>query len=168
MGSRRTKILATLGPATADPASIGGLIVAGADAIRLNFSHGNVESHRAGYEAVRAQSARLGKCLTVLQDLGGPKIRTGRPGQPLHLRDGESARLVYSEQEGAADAITSSFAPLFTSVTPGQRVLIDDGRLEFLVTDVGHGVLHLQVLEGGVLDSRKGIHVPAVRCRHPR
>ncbi len=160
MATRRTKILATLGPATADPARIGELIVAGADAIRLNFSHGNVESHRAGYAAVRAQSARLGKCLTVLQDLGGPKIRTGRPGQPIFLRDGDTVRLAYSEQEGATDVITSSFAPLFASVTPGQRVLIDDGRLELLVTGVGSGVLQLQVLEGGVLDSRKGIHVP--------
>lgn len=160
MATRRTRILATLGPATSDPATIGEVILAGADAVRLNFSHGDASIHAAGCAAAREQASRLGRVITVLQDLGGPKIRTGRLAVPLYLHAGDSLRLVLGETPDEPGVVGSTFAPLFTSVTPGQRLLIDDGRLEVVITEVRPGTLVTQVLSGGMLDSRKGIHVP--------
>jgi pyruvate kinase len=160
VGTRRTRILATLGPATADAATIGELILAGADAVRLNFSHGGAEVHAESCRIARAEATRLGRCLTVLQDLGGPKIRTGKLAQPLTLTSGDILRIVFGESSSEPGIVTSAFAPLFSSVTPGQRMLIDDGRLEVLVTDVRPGEMLTRVMEGGILDSRKGIHVP--------
>jgi pyruvate kinase len=158
--TRRTRILATLGPATSDPATIGEVILAGADAVRLNFSHGGAEVHAESCRMARAEAARLGRVLTVLQDLGGPKIRTGKVAQPLLLASGDHLRIVFGDMLGEPGVVSSAFAPLFTSVSPGQRMLLDDGRLEVVVTDVRPGEILTRVIEGGVLDSRKGIHVP--------
>ncbi len=168
MTKRRTRILATLGPATSDPATIGEIILAGADAVRLNFSHGNVEVHQAACRIARAEAARVGRVITVLQDLGGPKIRTGQLAQPLLLEAGDSLRIVHGETPPDQPGVVGcTFAPLFSSVSPGQRLLIDDGRLEVVVTDVQPGVLTTQVIEGGWLDSRKGIHVPGSAVHTP-
>ena len=128
--------------------------------MRLNFSHGGAEVHGESCRMARAEAARLGRVLTVLQDLGGPKIRTGKLAQPLLLASGDSLRIVFGDMLGEPGVVSSSFAPLFTSVNPGQRMLLDDGRLEVVVTDVRPGDILTRVIEGGVLDSRKGIHVP--------
>lgn len=160
MGTRRTRILATLGPATADAATIGEVILAGADAVRLNFSHGGADVHAASCRLARAEAARLGRVLTVLQDLGGPKIRTGRLPAPMLLTAGETLRIVHAEATSEPGVVGCAFAPLFASVNPGQRLLLDDGRLEVVTVDVRPGELVTRVIEGGMLDSRKGIHVP--------
>jgi len=165
--TRRTRILATLGPATSDPATIGEVILAGADVVRLNFSHGAADVHAASCAMARAEAARLGRVITVLQDLGGPKIRTGRLPQPLVLHTNDTLRLVFGETPDEPGVVGCTFAPLFTSVAPGQRLLIDDGRLEVAVTDVTPGVLTTRVIAGGVLDSRKGIHVPGGAVHTP-
>ncbi len=139
---------------------IGGLIQAGADAVRLNFSHGTAEGHAATCAMARAQAARVGRILTVLQDLGGPKIRTGRLHEPMALAAGDTLRLVHGDDVGRQGVAFVDFAPLFASVAPGHRLLIDDGRLDVGVTEVRPGEIVTQVIEGGTLDSRKGIHVP--------
>lgn len=159
---RRTKILATMGPATADPAIIRAIIDAGADGCRLNFSHGTQADHATTCRIIREQSAEAGRRVQVLQDLGGPKIRTGRLAVPLTLTPGARVVLELSDLDGTGDPerITSTFEPLFTSVGTGQRLLLDDGRLELVVTAVESGRLVTRVVEGGVLDSRKGINVP--------
>lgn len=171
MATRRTRILATLGPATADPATIGEIILAGADAVRLNFSHGDAPQHAAACRIARAEAARLGRVITVLQDLGGPKIRTGLLLRPVLLQSGDTLRLVFGEtpdtDEGGPAVVGCTFAPLFTSVAPGQRLLIDDGRLEVVIADVRPGELITRVIQGGRLDSRKGIHVPGSVVRTP-
>jgi pyruvate kinase len=153
-----------LGPATSDPATIGEVIRAGADAVRLNFSHGTADDHATACRTARAEATRLGRVITVLQDLGGPKIRTGRLARPLQLATGDVFRLVLGEapdDPGTGPPIVGcEFAPLFASVTRGQRLLFDDGRIEVVITDVRPGELAVQVIEGGRLDSRKGIHVP--------
>lgn len=167
MTTRRTRILATLGPATHDPEVVGGLIEAGADAVRLNFSHGTSAGHAAACAAARAAAAGRGRALTVLQDLGGPKIRTGHLPEPVPVSRDDTWRLVLGTDVGGPGVIPCDFAPLFTSVSVGQHLLIDDGRIDTIVTAVDPGVLHLRVLEGGVVESRKGIHVPGSHVQTP-
>ncbi len=157
---RRTKILATLGPASSDAVVIRALIEAGADAFRLNFSHGSAETHAAMCGMVRSEARALGRHVLVLQDLGGPKIRTGLLAAPITLRRGDALIIEHGDGTGEQGRITSSFAPLFTSVGAGQQLLLDDGRLSLTVTSVASGRLMTTVVEGGVLDSRKGINVP--------
>lgn len=170
---RRTRILATLGPATAAPDVLRDLLVAGADAVRLNFSHGDPAAHAAVAASTRAEAQRLGRCLTMLQDLGGPKIRTGLLATPLELLPGASLQLIHGSDVGTpADGhsparVFTSFAPLFTSVSPGQHLLLDDGRIDLVVTDVESGRLTARVVLGGRLDSRKGMHMPGSHVRTP-
>lgn len=161
----RTKILATLGPASSDAAVIRALIAAGADAFRLNFSHGTADVHAGLCRLVRAEAQAAGRHVLVLQDLGGPKIRTGPLAAPTTLVRGDVLIIDEGNEAGEPGRITSSFAPLFTSVTPGQLLLIDDGRLSLTVTGVARGRLTTTVIEGGVLDSRKGINVPGGTVR---
>lgn len=157
---RRTRILATLGPASSEAAVIRALIEAGADAFRLNFSHGSAEAHAEICGVVRAEAKSLGRQVMVLQDLSGPKIRTGPLAAPMTLARGDVLVIEHGENEGGQGRITSSFAPLFESVAPGHQMLLDDGRLSLLVTRVDADRITTTVVEGGVLDSRKGIHVP--------
>lgn len=160
MATRRTRILATLGPASSDPGTIAAIVGAGADAVRLNFSHGDAATHADACRHARAEAARLGRTLTVLQDLGGPKIRIGPRAEPLTLRDGDALRLVLGDAVDDPGVVSCAFEPLFTSVGPGQRLLLDDGRIEVVVDGTGPGVLDTRVTQGGVLAGRKGIHVP--------
>jgi len=157
---RRTKIVATLGPATADREVVRALIVAGADAFRLNFSHGSSDAHAAMCRTVRAEAEFLGRHVLVLQDLGGPKIRTGQVPAPVTLARGDALIIEHGTGAGGPGRITCAFAPLFSSVTPGQHLLLDDGRIRLVVKDTAPGRLLTTVVEGGVLDSRKGINVP--------
>ena len=162
---RRTKILATLGPASGDAAVIRALIAAGADAFRLNFSHGTAEAHAGLCRLVRAEAKAAGRHVLVLQDLGGPKIRTGLLPAPVTLVRGDVLIIDEGDGPGEPGRITASFAPLFNSVTPGQLLLLDDGRLSLTVTGVAPGRLTTTVIEGGVLDSRKGINAPGATVR---
>ena len=158
-----------MGPATSDPAMIRALIDAGVNACRLNFSHGTLEDHAAMYRVIREQARAAGRHVEILQDLGGPKIRTGRVPAPLELRPGALFIVDHSDADGTGDPgrITCAFGPLFTSVAAGQRLLLDDGRLELVVTGVEPGRLITRVVEGGLLDSRKGINVPGSVVRTP-
>jgi len=164
---RRTKIIATLGPATIDGAVIGAMIAAGADVCRLNFSHGTAEEHAAVCRAVRAEAQAVGRNMLVFQDLSGPKIRTGRLASPIMLTAGTEVLMTLGDDEGGPDRIPTAFAPLFSSVAPGQRLLLDDGRLELVVTAVEPGRLVARVVEGGVLESRKGITAPGAVMQTP-
>src|SRR5688500_8456348 len=161
----RTKIVATLGPASSDAAVIRALIDAGADAFRLNFSHGSADTHAALCRLVRAEAKAAGRHVLVLQDLGGPKMRTGPLPAPMVLARGDVLIIDQGDGAGGPGRITSSFAPLFSSVAPGQKLLLDDGRLSVTVTVVAPGRLTTTVVEGGVLDSRKGINVPGGAIR---
>jgi pyruvate kinase len=157
---RRTRILATLGPASSDPAVIRALIAAGANAFRLNFSHGTPELHAAVCRTVRAEARAAGQHILVLQDLGGPKIRTGPLPAPITLANGDTLIIEHGDGPGGPGRITASFAPLFSSIQEGQQLLLDDGRLRVKVTAASADSLVATVVEGGVLDSHKGINVP--------
>jgi pyruvate kinase len=161
---RRTKIIATLGPASAAPATIDALIAAGADVFRLNFSHGTHETHAQTFRDVRAASERACRHIAILQDLSGPKIRTGAlaGGRPIDLNAGDELRLGAGEREGGPGRVFTPYGELIDSVKAGDRLLLDDGRIELKVTGKADGELLTVVVNGGQLGEHKGINAPGV------
>jgi pyruvate kinase len=164
---RHTKIVATLGPASDNDAVLDDLVAAGVDVIRLNFSHGTHETHGAAMRRVRAAAERAGRHVAILQDLGGPKIRTGAlaGGQPMDLRPGDRLRIVTGDGVGSAKPVPTvftSYAGLAANVRPGDRLLLDDGRIELRVEEAANGEIATQVVFGGALAEHKGINAPGV------
>jgi pyruvate kinase len=161
---RRTKIVATLGPASSAPAILDALIAAGVDVFRLNFSHGTHETHADTFRAVRSAAARAQRDVAILQDLSGPKIRTGRlaGGQPIELKDGGELRLAAGDRVGDGGRVFTPYAELIESAKPGDRLLLDDGKIELRVTGKQNGDLTTQIVNGGLLGEKKGINAPGV------
>ncbi|MEZ5317887.1 MAG: pyruvate kinase [Vicinamibacterales bacterium] len=162
---RRTRILATLGPASSDPATLRGLLDAGTDAFRLNFSHGTADGHAEVCRRVRAVAAEAGRQVAVVADLGGPKIRIGDLAAPITLAEGDALVIEHGTFAGGPGRVACAFDALFTSVAVGQRLLVDDGRIELEVTGVAPGRLETRVVAGGPLEAHKGINVPNVPIR---
>jgi pyruvate kinase len=165
MGSsmRHTKIIATVGPACDSPQVLDALIAAGVDVFRLNFSHGSHQSHETVYIAIREAAERAGRVIAVMQDLSGPKIRTGRieGGGPIHLNDGDELKIGSGEGIGRPGIVYTPYAELVHSAQPGDRLLLDDGRIELRVTRAGEELTTV-VVNGGVLGEHKGINAPGV------
>jgi len=161
---RRTKIIATLGPASASDTRIRELIAAGVDVFRLNFSHGSHDSHAAMIEKVRRIANEAGRIVALLQDLSGPKIRIGklRGGGPVTLKDGEPLSIVVGDIEGDAQHVSTTYADLPKGVHAGDTLLLDDGKLELRATKVMSDEIETVVVEGGPLGEHKGINVPGV------
>ena len=165
---RKAKIVATIGPASNSEEVLEELIVAGMNVARLNFSHGTHEAHAANIETIRNLSKKLGRSVGILQDLQGPKIRTGRLDMPIQLVSGEQV-CFYAEGSkipGRSDkAIPVDFRELFETVHAGDPMLLDDGRLTMRVLSVHEHSLQAEVVVGGLLTSHKGINLPGVRIR---
>jgi pyruvate kinase len=161
---RHTKIVATVGPASASPGVLDRLIAAGVDVMRLNFSHGTHESHAEVFHAIREASRRQRRHVAILQDLSGPKIRTGpvEDGGTLMLRDGATLRVAAGEAASEPDRIFTPYAQLIHSARAGDRLLLDDGRIELRVTGTTNGELLTTVVNGGPLGGKKGINAPGV------
>ena len=161
---RHTKIIATAGPASDSEEAIDGLIAAGTDIVRLNFSHGTHDSHAATLARVRASAARAQREVAALQDLGGPKIRTGKleGGRPLQLKTGESLRLAAGDFRGGPGRVAITFPGLVKSVRPGDRLLVGDGQVELRVDATEGDEILTKVVEGGALGEHKGINAPGV------
>jgi pyruvate kinase len=161
---RHTKIIATVGPASDDDATLDVLIAAGVDVFRLNFSHGSHESHARTFARVREAAARSGRHVGILQDLSGPKIRTGRlrGDIPVELKPGDTLTIGRGEFEGTATRISTTYEDLIRAVRPGDHLLLDDGRIELRVLDTTPTELRAAVVNGGTLGSRKGINAPGV------
>ena len=134
---RHTKIIATLGPASASDTIIRELVLAGVDVFRLNFSHGTHDGHAATIEKVRAASQETGWIVALLQDLSGPKIRTGklRGGGPLPLTAGSPLTIVVGDFAGDTARVSTTYADLPKAVHAGDTLLLDDGRIELRVTE---------------------------------
>jgi pyruvate kinase len=158
---RRTRILATAGPST-PPAVLRELIRAGADAFRLNFSHGTHDSHAAMYAAIREASAAEHRPVAILQDLGGPKIRTGEIPQPFDVAVGDALTIARGHLQGGPGKIFCNFDALFAAARPGHRLLVNDGHIELEVVSASPDALETRVLQGGTLSSHKGINLPGV------
>jgi pyruvate kinase len=157
---RRTKIVATIGPASADPAvleQLMGLI----DGARLNFSHGTHEEHRARAELIRNVQEQVGRPVALIADLQGPKLRIGELPEPRVIERGEE--LTISGEDSAMDGdIPIAPAVLGSVLQPGFDVLIDDGAVRLRVGSVDRGRAHCEVLVGGVITSNKGVNLPGV------
>jgi pyruvate kinase len=161
---RRTKIVATVGPSSSAPDVLRQLLVAGVDVFRLNFSHSTHRTHGETYRAIRDAAAAAGRVVAVMQDLSGPKIRTGplEGGTPLELAEGERLRIAAGDRAGSRGLVYTPYAPLVESARPGDRLLLDDGRIELRVTAAGNGQLETVVVNGGALGQNKGINAPGV------
>ncbi|CAD5373499.1 Pyruvate kinase [Rubrivivax sp. A210] len=158
------KIVATLGPASADRATIEGLVKAGADVFRLNFSHGTHEDHKRRLDLIRAIEHDLGKPIGVLLDLQGPKLRVGTFADgPVKLLEGASFRLdLQRDKLGDATRATLPHPEIFAALQAGSDLLLDDGRLRLRVVSCGADFADTLVVNGGMLSDRKGVNVPGV------
>src|SRR5512141_1578839 len=166
---RRAKIVATMGPASSDPSTLEKLIALGVDVARLNFSHGRQEEHAGMLDRIRAASRHLGKAVAVLQDLQGPKIRTGplKAGKAgVTVVAGDEIVITTEEEVPGDERLVSTTYPfLAQDVRPGDRLLVDDGLLEFRVLATDGVRARCEVVEGGVLGEHKGINLPGVALR---
>lgn len=160
---RRTKILATLGPASSSEVALRALVDAGLDAVRLNFSHGTKDVHRANFERVRRIAVETGAPLPVVQDIQGPKIRVGALNEPMRLEAGQEIRFVAGEKSPAPGVVPITYDELASDVKPGDRILMDDGYLGAAVTAVEGRTVVARVEFGGLLKSNKGVNFPGVR-----
>ncbi|HEY4491029.1 MAG TPA: pyruvate kinase, partial [Acidobacteriota bacterium] len=162
---RKTKILATLGPASETAATIEQLLEAGADGFRLNFSHGNQDYFRSLIETIRSTGAKLQKPVAILQDLQGPKIRVGKlkEGKPVSLKSGEKFVLTTREIEGSKEMVSTTYSGLPQDVKEGDKILLDDGAIELKVLGVAQTDVKTEVVTGGILSEKKGINLPGVQ-----
>jgi pyruvate kinase len=159
--TRKTKIIATLGPASSTAAQIETLARAGADVFRLNFSHGTHADHQARANAIRQVEAKLGRPLGILLDLQGPKLRVGQIATgKVTLMQGAEFRLDSDPTPGDATRAYLPHPEIFAALQPGHHLLIDDGKIKLRVTHVSAGEARTQVVFGGVLSDRKGVNVP--------
>lgn len=159
---RHTKIIATLGPSTESEEAIAELVAAGVDIFRLNFSHGTHDTHSALYRRVRDAADRSGRVVAVLQDLSGPKIRIGalEGGMPVELEPGNPFTISTGEFAGNSRRVATTYAELARAVRPGDRLLLDDGRIEVRVVETDGTEIETVVVNGGTLGERKGINAP--------
>jgi pyruvate kinase len=159
---RRTKIVATLGPATATPEQVLGLARAGMDGARLNFSHGTHEQHAENARLVREAQQEVGRPIALIADLQGPKLRIGELAQPMMLGSGDEV-IVTGDGDGGRDGeLPVRPAVVGQVLQPGHDVLIDDGLVRLRVEDVAQGRARCEVVVGGVVAAHKGVNLPGV------
>ena len=159
---RRTKILATLGPATDKPGVLEGLFKAGIDVVRMNFSHGSAQDHINRAIAVRELSKKTGRRVGILADLQGPKIRIARfKDTKVFLNEGQDFALDINLDPTAGDntQVGITYEPLAMEVKPGSRLLLDDGRIVLDVVNVENMRVNCTVIVGGDLSNNKGINL---------
>jgi pyruvate kinase len=165
---RRTRIVATIGPASSEPPVLRELIRAGVNVFRLNLSHGEHSGHRVHYERIRAAAEAADEPVAVLADLCGPKIRVGKlAGGQMVLEAGQSVIVTTRDVIGGPGLIPSQYHALASDVRPGDRILLDDGLLELHVEGSDGTEIRCRVVNGGVVKERKGINLPGVAVSAP-
>ena len=157
---RRTKIVTTLGPATSSEENIGALVGAGVDVTRFNFSHGDHDMHLRNSRIVRDAAREHGRNVAILQDVQGPKIRTGEVEGGTELVEGSRIEIAPGDFLGDASRLATSYDKLGEDVKVGDRLLIDDGLIGLKVESVENGHIVCEVLEGGPVSSHKGLNFP--------
>ncbi|NOT26919.1 MAG: pyruvate kinase [Acidobacteria bacterium] len=161
---RRTKIVATIGPVTSSDTAIHDLVAAGVDIFRLNFSHGTHDVHTDLFNRIRAEADRQGRVVAMLQDLSGPKIRTGLlpGGVPIELHPGDPLQIVIGDGIGGPGHVSTTYAEIANAVHRGDTLLLDDGRIQLRVESTSPGHIETVVVHGGLLGEHKGINLPGV------
>jgi pyruvate kinase len=165
---RRAKIVCTLGPATSSPDGVRALVAAGMDVARLNLSHGSYADHEAVYAEVRKATNESGRAVGVLVDLQGPKIRTGRFADgAVTLVNGERFTITVDDVPGDQERVSTTYKGLPADVSPGDALLIDDGKILLRAVEVTDVDIACEVVEGGVVSNNKGINLPGVAVSVP-
>jgi len=166
---RRTKIVATLGPASDSPEMLRRLMDAGVDVFRLNFAHGTQESHGRAIRLIRRTAAEADRPVAILQDLQGPKIRIGELAghRPVDLAPGHRLRITVRQVPGTADLLSTTYEALPRDVRPGDGLLLDDGRIQLRVLDRTDEEVLAEVVAGGRLAEHKGINLPQTPLSAP-
>jgi len=167
LGHRRTKIVVTIGPASWDEATLRALIRAGMDVARINFSHGDHSQHGQTIAAIRRIAQEEKRVVAILCDLQGPKIRIGGLKEPLTLAEGDTVTLTLDEADGTNNVINLPHPEFLQDIAAGERLLLDDGNLEFSVESATPRVLTCKVVLGGVLGAHKGIMAPDTNLSLP-
>ena len=162
---RKTKLVATLGPATDRPGVLLELIKQGLDVARLNFSHGSHAEHLKRMEEVRAYSEQVGRFVGVLADISGPKIRLGTLAQPLHLKTNDIVRLIEASSSDEEYVLPVQVPDVLSQMREGIRFSIADGLITMVATKVTASSVTARVLVGGIVSSRKGISFPGLKIK---
>ena len=166
---RRTKIVCTLGPAVASKDAILGLVHDGMDVARLNFSHGEYADHEQNYRWVREATDETGHAVGILADLQGPKIRLGRfeGDGKTYWETGETVRITVDDVEGTHDRVSTTYKQLAQDAKPGDRLLVDDGKVGLVCTEVDGNDVVCRVTEGGPVSNNKGVSLPGMDISVP-
>lgn len=165
---RRTKIVCTLGPAVASDEGINQLVDEGMNVARLNFSHGTHDDHAENYRRVRDAEKTFGRAVGILADLQGPKIRLGTFAEgEVTWANGETVRITVEDIEGSHDRVSTTYSNLANDARPGDRLLIDDGKVAVEVTDVEGDDVVATVTEGGKVSDHKGVSLPGMDISVP-
>ncbi|MEJ6548627.1 pyruvate kinase [Corynebacterium sp. USCH3] len=166
--SRRTKIVCTLGPAVASADNIRELVLAGMNVARLNFSHGEHADHQQNYEWVRQAAEETGRSVGVLADLQGPKIRLGRfAEEKTYWETGEEVRITVDDVSGTHDRVSTTYKQLARDARPGDRLLVDDGKVGLVCKSVEGNDVVCEVVEGGPVSNNKGVSLPGMNISVP-
>lgn len=166
---KKTKIVATIGPASNSREVLKELILAGVNVARLNFSHGTHEQHNEVINTIRGLSRELEKPVGILLDLQGPKIRTGKiaQGDSVLLEKGKTIKITSKDVKGTTDVISTTYKNLPTDVKEGDSILLDDGLLELKVLGSDEDTVNCEIINGGHLKEKKGINLPGVNVSAP-
>jgi pyruvate kinase len=169
MSIRRTKIVATLGPASSNEEMIKKLVEAGVNVFRLNFSHGKREMHKANVDLIRAEGKRIGRPVAILQDLQGPKIRVATFAEgKIQLGEGDKFSITCGDDTpGDKNRVGTTYKNLYNDVKGGDILLLDDGRLSLRVLGVKDQTIETEVVLGGTLSNNKGINIPGADLSIP-
>ena len=169
MQNRRARIICTIGPSCSTEPVLRDLIQVGMDVARLNFSHGSHQDHARHIETLRRVASEEGKTICILQDLQGPKIRTGmlKGHQPVTLKIGGQVTITTRDVEGTAELISTTFKGLADEVKPETCILLSDGRIELRVTNVIGDDIECKVINGGTLGENQGINLPGAALSIP-
>ncbi len=166
--SKRTKIVATLGPASSNAETIKKLIEVGANVFRLNFSHGSHDDHLERINTIRSISEKSGYNVAILQDLQGPKIRIGlMKGGGVEIVTGQELIITTDELEGDDKKVSTVYKEIINDVAEEDTILIDDGNIELKTKRIKGNEVYTEVVHGGVLKSRKGINLPDTNVSAP-
>jgi pyruvate kinase len=164
----QTKIVATVGPASESESRLRELILAGVDVFRLNTAHGSVGEHQARLDAIRRVSSELGQPIGVLIDLAGPKIRLGElPGGQLQCDAGAAVRFVRGRDPANPHELVTTYEPLVDEVSVGNRIMLADGAVSFVVRALGKDYAACEVVQPGLIRSRQGVNLPGAKLSAP-
>jgi pyruvate kinase len=166
---KKTKIVATLGPASMNKEVLREMIQSGLNVCRLNFSHGAYDDHATAVQTIRELNEELGSNVAILADLQGPKIRTNEmENNGVLLEVGKEIKIIVEKVVGNAERFSINYTLLPKDVSPGERILLDDGKivLEVIESD-GHSTINCRIVQGGILSSKKGVNFPNTNISMP-